>query len=59
MIREDLVLVITIRCTIRPEWTDPWQELTEEFARAGKAEECDVRFQWFRCADDSLPSPPR
>jgi len=53
------VLVITIRCTIRPEWTDRWQALVEELTRTDKTEEGDARFQWFRAADDSLPAPPR
>jgi quinol monooxygenase YgiN len=53
------LLVITIRCTIRPEWTDTWQALVEELTRATRAEEDDARFQWFRDGDDSLPAPPR
>jgi len=53
------VLVITIRCTVHPEWTDRWTALVEEFTRTTKAEEAGVRFQWFRAVDDSLPAPPR
>jgi quinol monooxygenase YgiN len=46
------VLVITIRFTVRPEWTDRWPGLVEEFTSATRAEEDNLWFQWSRDVDD-------
>jgi len=46
------VLVITIRFTVRPEWTDRWLDLTREFTDATRAEDSNLWFRWSRDVED-------
>jgi len=46
------VLVITIRFTVHPEWTDHWPGLVREFTEATRAEEGNAWFRWSRDVED-------
>lgn len=46
------MLTVTIRFTVRPEWTDKWLDLVEEFTEATRAEDSNLWFWWSRAVDD-------
>jgi quinol monooxygenase YgiN len=47
-----MMLTITIRFRVRPEWADKWLDLVEEFTEATRAEDSNVWFWWSRSVND-------
>ncbi|MFC5219647.1 MULTISPECIES: putative quinol monooxygenase [Streptomyces] len=46
------MLTIAIRFHVRPEWTERWPALVEEFTEATRSEEHNAWFWWARSVDD-------
>ncbi|TQS42089.1 putative quinol monooxygenase [Cryptosporangium phraense] len=46
------MLTITARFRVRPEWTDRWPGLVDEFTRASRAEDGNLYFWWSRDLHD-------
>jgi quinol monooxygenase YgiN len=47
-----MMLTITIRFLVRPEWMDRWLDLVGEFTEATRAEDGNLWFWWSRSVDD-------
>ena len=46
------MIFIVVKHPVRPEYSDDWPSLVEEFAVATRAEPGNICFDWFRNADD-------
>jgi quinol monooxygenase YgiN len=47
------VIFIVVKHPVRPEYSDGWPVLVEEFAIATRAEPGNICFDWYRSADDA------
>jgi quinol monooxygenase YgiN len=46
------VIFIVVKWTIRPERSDEWLSLVDDFTRATRAEPGNIFFEWSRSVDD-------
>jgi quinol monooxygenase YgiN len=50
--QETLLIFITAKFAVKPEYADRWPELSREFTQATRAEEGCLWFEWSRSLDD-------
>ncbi len=62
------MIFITVKFKVRPEYTDGWLDLVDDFTQATRAEPGNLWFEWSRSVDDpknscssrhSRTTPPR
>ena len=46
------MILIVVKFKTRPEWSDRWLDLVEEFSEATRAEPRNLWFEWSRRVDD-------
>jgi quinol monooxygenase YgiN len=49
---EDIVYMIVVKFTTKPEWTDRWLGLVEDFTKATRAEPGNLFFEWSRSVEE-------
>lgn len=47
------MIFIVVKFTVRPERSDEWLSLVDDFTRATRAEEGNLFFEWSRSVDNS------
>ncbi|HUW02497.1 MAG TPA: putative quinol monooxygenase [Acidimicrobiales bacterium] len=47
------MIFIVVKFKTKPEWSDRWLELVEDFTKATRAEPANLWFEWSRSVDDS------
>ena len=46
------MIFITVKFKVRPEYTDGWLDLVDDFTKATRAEPGNLWFEWSRSVDD-------
>jgi quinol monooxygenase YgiN len=46
------MIFITVKFKVRPEYTDGWLDLVDDFTQATRAEPGNLWFEWSRSVDD-------
>ncbi len=46
------MILIVVKFRTKPEWSDRWLDLVDEFTRATRAEPGNLWFEWSRSVDD-------
>jgi quinol monooxygenase YgiN len=46
------MIFIVVKFKTKPEWSDRWLSLVEEFTQATRAEPANLWFEWSRSVDD-------
>ena len=46
------MIFITVKFKVRPEYTDCWLDLVDDFTKATRAEPGNLWFEWSRSVDD-------
>ena len=47
------MIFITVKFKVRPEYTDGWLDLVDDFTQATRAEQGNLWFEWSRSVDDA------
>jgi len=50
--REDDVYLIVVKFKTKPEWTDRWLDLIDDFTRTTRAEAGNLWFEWNRSVEE-------